>query len=41
MELKFPFHYIFNAWLYFTERNAHIVTRIEAIANLGFNNCQC
>jgi len=35
------FHYIFNARLYFTERNAHIVTRIEAIASLGFNYRQC
>ena len=25
----------FNAWLYFTKRNAQIVSRTEAIASLG------
>ena len=35
MELIFPFYNFFNAWLYFTERNAQIVSRTEAIASLG------
>ena len=34
MKLIFPYPNFFNAWLYFTERNAQIVTRTEEIASL-------
>ena len=35
MKLIFPFHKFLNAWLNFTERDAQIVSRTEAIASLG------
>jgi len=38
MKLKFLLHNIFNARHYFTECKVHVVIRIEAIANLGFND---
>ena len=41
MKLKFLLHNTFNARLYFAECTAHVVTKIEAIAILGFNDRKC
>jgi len=38
MKLKSLLHNIFNARYYFTQCKVHVVIRIEAIANLGFND---
>ena len=39
-KMKFLLHDNFNALLNLTECNAHVVTRIEANASLGLNDCQ-